>query len=707
MLERPVTTEFRRHVSCMQVYSTVLLYPHICGIIRWIAGVIIFLAVMTADLSAQQGSAQSTPSVPPESQPFRPFADFNEVPVTDAEKIARLQRAIQDAQKRISEIQVQLADPQSEYALAEADFSQIDQLISEKMVDLKQFRAVGDTASAEQLDAEIKQLDVKWELARKRFDLAIQERKTQQEQLTALEKKIEKDQVALNKLQGTTSAPATEGISQETAPVTSIVSATQPAIVPAVEAKPENQTISAPVSSAEPARGNTPVQPPREEVLKARQEAEIKAAEAHEAAQDVQTIEERLAALNTAIENERKLLETAQQRATNEQDTERTLYDQFKNSWEQEMTAEQRTKLRDELSSVRERLQVAQTEINSHNSRLNQLQNELNSLLSERLAAQGKADEKQQEAQTAAKEVARLESPFALGNIRIWLLTHGVRIVGIILCMMLLLWMARNGEGYLIKLLAGRNDRGSMEDRQNRAHTLASVFRSAARLVIIIGGMLMLLTELNVNIAPLLGGAAVLGLAVAFGAQNLIRDFFYGFMILLENQYMINDVIKVGDISGQVERITLRLTVLRGLDGTVHFVPNGEISKVSNMTHGWSRALFDIGVAYKEDIDEVMKVLTDLGRELRRDPEYRDLILDDPEMLGLDEFGNSAVIVKFLIKTRPLKQWLVRREMLRRIKIRFDQLGIEIPFPHQTVYHRYPGNSPQARLAEQMAAEGD
>jgi small conductance mechanosensitive channel len=193
------------------------------------------------------------------------------------------------------------------------------------------------------------------------------------------------------------------------------------------------------------------------------------------------------------------------------------------------------------------------------------------------------------------------------------------------------------------------------------------------------------LTEIGINIAPLLGGAAVVGLAVAFGAQNLIRDYFYGFMILLENQYGINDVVKIDDVSGVVERITLRMTLLRDTDGAAHFVPHGEIHKVTNMTHGWSRAVIDISVGYQHDIDQVMAVLMELGRELQDDPQYGSVILDAPEMQGIESLGDSAVMLKMLIKTRPLQQWSVRREMLRRIKKRFDQMGIEIPFPQRVV----------------------
>jgi small conductance mechanosensitive channel len=165
-------------------------------------------------------------------------------------------------------------------------------------------------------------------------------------------------------------------------------------------------------------------------------------------------------------------------------------------------------------------------------------------------------------------------------------------------------------------------------------------------------------------------------------------------MVLLEDQYGINDVVRIGKISGLVEHISLRATVLRDLEGVVHFIPHGTITTVSNLTHGWSRALFDVDVAYTEDVDRVMQVLLEIGRDLRQDPTFSPLILDDPEMLGVNELADSSVIVKFFIKTYPLQQWTVKREMLRRIKNRFDELGIEIPYPHQTVHHRYDSLPP-------------
>jgi small conductance mechanosensitive channel len=220
-----------------------------------------------------------------------------------------------------------------------------------------------------------------------------------------------------------------------------------------------------------------------------------------------------------------------------------------------------------------------------------------------------------------------------------------------------------------------------------------------AGIFIVGGGVVMLLDEAGIPIIPLMGGAAVLGLAVAFGAQNLIKDYFSGFMMLMEDQYGVNDVVRIGSTSGLVEKITLRITVLRDIEGVRHFIPHGSITNVSNMTHTWSRAMFDIPVAYGEDLDRAMSVLMDLAHEIRNDPIFGQHIIEDPEMLGVNEFDSSAIVIRFLIKTRPLKQWLVKREMLRRIKNRFDQAGIVIPFPHRTVYHKFPDGTPESSLA--------
>ena len=164
-----------------------------------------------------------------------------------------------------------------------------------------------------------------------------------------------------------------------------------------------------------------------------------------------------------------------------------------------------------------------------------------------------------------------------------------------------------------------------------------------------------------------------------------MRDFFNGMLILWEGQYELNDVVMIGDVAGVVERLTMRVTVLRDLEGRAHFIPNGEIKRVTNLTHEWSQAVFDIGVGYGENVDRVMGILMELGAELRKDPKFSRLILDEPQMLGVDLFSESGTIIKFTIKTKAAGQWAVKRELLRRIKNRFDELGIRIAVPHRII----------------------
>ena len=222
--------------------------------------------------------------------------------------------------------------------------------------------------------------------------------------------------------------------------------------------------------------------------------------------------------------------------------------------------------------------------------------------------------------------------------------------------------------------------------REQRAQTLASLLGSVALVAIIIVVALTILDILLDNIGPILASFGILGLAFSFGAQSLVKDVITGTFMLMEGQFGIGDVIRVGDVAGAVERITLRTTILRDLEGVVHIIPNGEIKRVSNLTKAWSRAVLNIGVAYKEDVDHVMDVLRDLLAEFYADAEWRALLLEEPQVPGVDAFGDSAVIIRVMAKTLPLKQWDVARELRRRIKNRFDQEGIEIPFPHMTMY---------------------
>ncbi|MDN5347935.1 MAG: moderate conductance mechanosensitive channel [Clostridia bacterium] len=228
---------------------------------------------------------------------------------------------------------------------------------------------------------------------------------------------------------------------------------------------------------------------------------------------------------------------------------------------------------------------------------------------------------------------------------------------------------------------------GGLDDEsQKRLETLRSLLRNAVTVIVILVATIMSLKELGFDIAPLITAAGVGGLAISLGAQNLIRDYISGFFLLVENQLRVGDVVQINNISGVVEQLNLRTVVLRSLDGTVHIIPNGQINAVSNMTKSFSRYVIDVEVAYKENVDKVMDVLRDIGKEISEDPYFGPMIKEPLEVLGVDNFGSSGVVIKVMITTLPLKQWQVGRELRRRIKNRFDELGIEIPFPHVSLY---------------------
>lgn len=232
-----------------------------------------------------------------------------------------------------------------------------------------------------------------------------------------------------------------------------------------------------------------------------------------------------------------------------------------------------------------------------------------------------------------------------------------------------------------------------MDDREavKRAETLGRVFRYLASVVVWLVAGTLVLSEVGISVAPILGAAGVVGLAVGFGAQSLVKDYFTGFFLLLENQIRQGDVVKLGDHAGLVEEVTLRYVRLRDYDGHVHFVPNGEIRTVVNLSRGHAQAVVDVGVAYGEDLDRVMQVMHDEARALREDKLFAPLIQDDFEMAGVERWDDSAVIVRGRFRVVPLQQWAVRREYLKRLKAAFDRHGIEIPFPQMTLHQ--PGNS--------------
>lgn len=223
-------------------------------------------------------------------------------------------------------------------------------------------------------------------------------------------------------------------------------------------------------------------------------------------------------------------------------------------------------------------------------------------------------------------------------------------------------------------------------EAEKRIKTLMGILLGIGKILIWSTAIMVLLNKLNIDIKPILAGAGIVGLAVGFGAQELVRDFISGFFILLENQIRTGDVAIINGTGGSVEKIELRTTTLRDFSGVVHIFQNGKINTISNMTKEWSAVVLDMGVAYKEDPEKVIQIMTDVGLKMQDDAIFGPKIIEPIEVVGVNNFADSAVVIRARIKTRPIEQWNVGREYRKRLKKAFDKYGIEIPFPHTTIY---------------------
>lgn len=263
-----------------------------------------------------------------------------------------------------------------------------------------------------------------------------------------------------------------------------------------------------------------------------------------------------------------------------------------------------------------------------------------------------------------------------------WTLLQHMAMV-LVVCV-LFLWAMRLVTR-LIRRAVDDGNEGVTSDAERRAETLGSVLMNATWVLVVVFFLLMVMGELGINIAPLLAGAGIAGLAIGFGGQALVKDIITGFFMLLENQYGVGDIISVDDgHAGAVERMTLRITVLRDVEGKAHYIPNGTITRVVVLSKDFARALVDVGVSYDSDIDLVIAELKSLTAQLAE--EWPDRILEPTEVFGVESLGDSSVVIRTLTKTGPAKQWEVARELRRRIFNHFKEKGIEIPFPQMVVH---------------------
>jgi len=266
------------------------------------------------------------------------------------------------------------------------------------------------------------------------------------------------------------------------------------------------------------------------------------------------------------------------------------------------------------------------------------------------------------------------------------------RMAAQVLAIWALAWLANT----VIRIAARRiekavddGDDSTFSAQEKRGHTIAQLLRSVGRVMIVLVAMLLTL-DVFIEIGPLLAGAGIAGLAISFGAQSLVKDVITGFFALVEGQYAVGDIIEAGGKTGTVERMTLRVVMLRDLQGVLHTIPNGQITTVSNLTRGWARSVVDVGVAYESDVDRALEVFADEARLMARDDRWRTIIEGEPDVMGVNDLADSAVSIRTRFQTTAGDQWAVAREFRRRIKNRLDREGIEIPFPQRTVHLRSP-----------------
>lgn len=290
-----------------------------------------------------------------------------------------------------------------------------------------------------------------------------------------------------------------------------------------------------------------------------------------------------------------------------------------------------------------------------------------------------------------------------------WLVAKPLAIVLIVALALLLRAVLRRLVDRVVQRIAeGRSPTGKLREgrtrdfvesasplatvrRRQRSEAMGSVLKSSASFAIFVIAGLMVLSELGLDLAPLIASAGIAGIALGFGAQNLVKDFLAGVFMIFEDQYGVGDVIDTGEATGSVEAVGLRVTQLRDVDGVVWYVRNGEVIRIGNKSQGWARAVLDIGVGYGEDIAMVRALLKEVADTLWQDPEWTDLVVEEPEVWGVEAMSPDAVVVRVAVKTQPLEQWKVARELRERIKAAFDERGIEIPFPQRTVWMRTDG----------------
>ena len=568
-------------------------------------------------------------------------------------------RWFEDLAQGIQEIKAERAEKQAEIEALEAN----------PRADPKKLERLRDDLSDDQED---------FSLFETQTDLALQAEKTVRAQLEALEKKIEQDRHALGHLTGEIPAELEEPAktapgAEAAAPPSTERALPTPYPIPVATDRPAAQAPKETKTSSK----MTAAQLQAKQAL-AKAEREVQAAKT-----ELSDFIERKRALQEQIGFEQELGKNDASELENLKKALGLMEARLETYREEGRSAERIRQRENKNRRIAEAIEEGERGVGARAEYIESLQQRLVHLEEAQVRITAEVDEALESAEDARQSVKWLESPIHPQNVLYWAKERGPRMLLVIVAAMLLMLFVQLSARRIARAVVRRRREDARGAGTGRADTLAFSFRSVSRVLIVILGTLLVLQEAGVDIKTVLGGAAILGVAFAFGAQDLMRDYFSGFLILAEDQYQLGDLVTISGVTGTVESVNMRVTVLRDLEGRVHFMPNGNIDHVTNRTYAWGRPVFEIPVRFDEDVDRVMEVLAEVATELSNDPDWKGSIIGEPEMLGVDRFTDYGLVIKFMVKTQPDKLFLVRREMLRRIAKRFNELGIQITVPQR------------------------
>jgi small-conductance mechanosensitive channel/flagellar biosynthesis chaperone FliJ len=600
---------------------------------------------------------------------------------SDAERLLRMQQVLTADGAKLERLRTDLESRQTFLDMLTGRMAEFQGARDEMQARLEALEPTSEEAAT--LRDDIARLEHEYERFNRHATLTFEAESLLRRQIQDLEKKVLTDRRALAEFRFQSTGaeePADDASTPSPAPRASPSAAPASILVPGVPL---------PAPTGRPEAEEAAILPRSPEQIEARQKLARTREAARSAEAAVVTFVERKEALEVQIDLEENLQQVDVEALKNLEGylaERRQELDELSISGPAEAELAERRAQLDRLSAEIARVQgeVARrrVELDSMRERLTYATGEL-----DRVTAH--AEEKRDEAEAARQWLVWLESPLYPGNLTRWAVERGPRVLAVLLLAGLLLLALRFSLRRIARAVVTKS-RKARTSAVNRADTLALSFQSLATTLILAACFLLVLQEAGLDVKTVLGGAAILGVAIAFGAQNLMRDYFTGFMMLLEDQYELGDLVTIGSITGTVERVNMRVTMLRDLEGRVHFVPNGEIHSLTNRTYDWARALVEVPIGPEQDVDRAMSVMLDVARDLKVDPEWAEEIVDEPQMLGVDKFTESGVIIKLLLKTQPERMFPIRRELLRRIKKAFDEAGVQPGFPVRVVRGQPP-----------------